>query len=113
MRLFYVTLIILSFSACTKKAADTSASSDQLKSLDEKGRTVYVANCTSCHGVDPKKDGTLGPAIFGSGLELIEEKVLNGTYPENYKPKRETKVMQKFPFLKNEIKALHAYLNTP
>lgn len=103
MKLFFLSLIILV--GCTKKAAEPD--------LVEKGRMVYVANCTSCHGVDPKLQGNLGPAIHGSSFELLEKRVIDGRYPENYKPKRETKIMQALPFLKNDIQALHAYLNKP
>jgi hypothetical protein len=33
-------------------------------------------------------------------------------YPDGYKPKRETALMPAFPELKNEIPAIHAFLNS-
>ena len=108
--------------ACTKKAEAPAPQGEalseynppaELKALIERGKTVYVANCTSCHGVDPKKDGTLGPAIHGSSLELVIKRVMEAGYPEGYQPKRSTKIMQAMPFLKDDLKALHAYLNRP
>ena len=105
-------------SACTKKTETVKTDGDpnspeQMRALVEKGRMVYVANCTSCHGVDPKHEGAMGPAVHGSSLELLEKRVVDGTYPEKYKPKRSTKIMQALPFLKGDIKTLHAYLNQP
>jgi len=75
-----------------------------------KGRAVYLANCVACHNNDPSRDGPLGPAIKGSSRELLQARVLSTSYPPNYKPKRPTKVMPQFPFLKDEIPYLAAYL---
>lgn len=75
-----------------------------------RGRAVFVANCVACHNNDPSKDGPIGPAIKGSSKELVEARVLSTTYPAGYKPKRTTKVMPQFPFLKDEIPYLAAYL---
>jgi mono/diheme cytochrome c family protein len=74
---------------------------------------VFVANCVACHNNDPSKDGPIGPAIKGSSRELLEARVLRNGYPPNYKPKRATKVMPQFPFLKSEIPYLAAYLREP
>jgi mono/diheme cytochrome c family protein len=76
----------------------------------ERGRAIFVANCVACHNNDPSRDGPIGPAIKGSSKELLEARVLSTTYPPGYKPKRPTKVMPQFPFLKNEIPHLAAYL---
>ena len=112
--LFLFALFI--FSACTKKAeiektSELSGAQESVSDLIEKGRKVYAINCTACHAMDPKKEGPLGPSVQGASFELLEKRIVDGTYPENYKPKRPTKIMQPLPFLKNDIKALHAYLN--
>ncbi len=104
-------VLALLVSACTKKTTETQGDPSDPKAMMEKGRMVYVTNCTSCHGTDPKIDGALGPAVQGASFELLEKRIIDGTYPENYKPKRDTKIMQPLPFLKNDLKALHAYLN--
>ncbi len=106
-------LLILSFglgtAACTEKSSDPAA----LKQPSaEKGQTIYRTYCTACHNSDPKKPGTLGPEIFGASKELLEARILTATYPEGYKPKRETKTMPPFPYLKNDIPSLHLYLNS-
>jgi len=102
--MFYV----LALSACSK---DSDQSSQASKNPDwERGRAVYVANCVACHNSDPSKDGPLGPALKGSPQELLEARVLSTNYPPGYKPKRPTKVMPQFPFLKSEIPYLSAYL---
>jgi mono/diheme cytochrome c family protein len=75
-----------------------------------RGRGVYLANCVACHNHDPARDGPIGPAIKGSPKELLEARVLTTSYPPNYRPKRATKIMPQFPFLKDEIPYLAAYL---
>lgn len=113
-RLFILLLAnAMVLSACTKKTETVSVDSASmtLEQLKTQGRKVYAINCTACHGVDPAKEGAMGPAVQGSSLELLEKRIIDGTYPENYKPKRPTKIMQPLPFLKSDIKALHAYLN--
>jgi hypothetical protein len=63
--------------------------------------------------MNPKKAGPLGPDIAGSSLELITARVLTVSYPPGYKPKRATKAMKPLPQLREQIPALHAYLNSP
>jgi mono/diheme cytochrome c family protein len=101
--LLYSALII---SACGGDSADSSGASPDWR----RGRAVYVANCVACHNSDPSKDGPLGPALKGSPPELIEHRVLRTEYPPGYTPKRNTKVMPTFPFLKSEVKFLAEYL---
>ena len=103
-------IFVLAFSlgACSK---DSDQGEKTAKGPDwERGRAVFVANCVACHSIDPSKDGPIGPAIKGSSKELLEARVLSTSYPPGYKPKRPTQVMPQFPFLKNEIPHLSAYL---
>ena len=81
------------------------------KSDAEKGRTLYSLHCTACHNPDPSRDGSLGPAVKGASLELLQARIVHGTYPPGYAPKRSTQVMQKLPLQPEEIQALHAFLN--
>ncbi len=76
----------------------------------EKGRQVYQAYCTSCHGSDPARDGPVGPAVKGASRELLETRVLRGTYPSGYTPKRQSSVMQPMPNLAADIPDLAAFL---
>jgi mono/diheme cytochrome c family protein len=76
----------------------------------ERGRLVFLAQCATCHGADPGQAGPIGPAVKGSSRELLEAKVLRGTYPPGYTPKRSTKVMVPMPALAGEIGALADYL---
>ena len=92
--------------SCSKEGDQSSAKSPDW----QRGRGVYLANCIACHNSDPSKDGSIGPAIAGSSKELLEARVLSTSYPPNYKPKRPTKVMPQFPFLKEELPYLAAYL---
>ena len=78
----------------------------------ELGRRAYLANCIACHNQDPAKEGTLGPAIAGSSLALVEARVMRAEYPPGYKPKRDSNLMPAQPFLKNDVPALAAYLES-
>lgn len=77
------------------------------------GRGVYLSNCIACHNANPALDGSLGPAIKGSALELVRARVLRGEYPPGYTPKRQTKIMVKLPLMEADVEAVHAYLNAP
>jgi mono/diheme cytochrome c family protein len=98
---------------CTKKSAppenQTPLTQEQLV---EKGQQIFQLNCTSCHGGDPQKDGPIGPSIAGSALPLIEARVMRAEYPAGYTPKRTTKTMVALPHLKEDLPAIHAYLNS-
>ena len=74
------------------------------------GKQVYLAECITCHHSDPTKDGPLGPAVKGSSRELLEAKVVRGTYPAGYTPKRTTALMPPMPKLAPKIPDLAAFL---
>jgi mono/diheme cytochrome c family protein len=76
----------------------------------EKGRQVWLGQCIACHNSDPARDGPLGPAVKGASRELLEERVVKGTYPPGYTPKRSSKVMPARPDLAPSIPDLAAYL---
>ncbi|HEX2438902.1 MAG TPA: cytochrome c [Methylomirabilota bacterium] len=67
--------------------------SEKLGPEAERGRQVYASQCTACHAFDPAQSGAVGPELRGSSRELLQAKVLRGTYPPGYKPKRPTAVM--------------------
>jgi mono/diheme cytochrome c family protein len=104
-RLLLVAASVLFITACSKKSDTPEPNSDR-----ERGRAAFLANCVACHNSDPSKDGPIGPAIKGSPKELIEARVLRGSYPPNYRPKRQTKIMPQFPYLEPEIPYLAAFL---
>ena len=105
MRLLILAAVLFGVS-CTKKE-------DKPVVPAEEGKRLYAVHCTACHAPDPKKDGAVGPAIWGSSLELLERRLVHGDYPPGYTPKRNTKVMVILPMLKDQIPNLHAYLNAP
>ena len=76
----------------------------------ERGRQVYVAQCTACHSSDPAQNGPLGPAVRGASRELLEARLLRGTYPSGYTPKRPSAVMQPMPHLAGSLDDLAAFL---
>jgi mono/diheme cytochrome c family protein len=69
-----------------------------------------LAQCTACHNTDPSQPGTIGPSVKGSSRDLLEAKILQGTYPSGYTPKRPTKVMVPMPQVAPELAALADYL---
>jgi mono/diheme cytochrome c family protein len=75
-----------------------------------RGKQVYLTECIACHNIDPAKDGPLGPAVKGSSQELLEARVLRGTYPPGYTPKRSTALMPAQPKLAPKIPDLAALL---
>lgn len=107
MPFFFLMLLAM---ACTKKAAPVLSEMTEAQ-LVERGASIYQMNCIACHNADPAKDGVLGPAVTGSSLELLEERIMRAQYPKDYKPKRETRAMAALPHLANEIPALKAFLN--
>ena len=76
----------------------------------ERGRQVYQSQCIACHNPDPAQAGPVGPPVKGSSRELLETKVLKGTYPPGYQPKRPTAVMQPMPQMADNIPPLSEYL---
>ena len=103
--LFAIACAMQVWTACNKR--DANADPKVLA-----GRGVYLANCIACHNMNPERDGSLGPAIKGSSLELLQARVLRGEYPPGYAPKRATKMMVKLPLMEADVEKLHAFLNS-
>jgi len=89
-------------------------SEDEVK-LIQRGKSVYSTQCIACHNSNPKEAGALGPAVAGSSLELLQHRVVTGTFPPGYTPKPAPSGgqihMPPMPHLKDEVPAIHAYLN--
>jgi mono/diheme cytochrome c family protein len=79
----------------------------------ERGRVVYRANCTACHGVEPSLPGSVGPEVARASRALLEARLLRAAYPDGYTPKRTSQAMPPMPALEAEIDALVAYLASP
>ena len=104
MRLAVAALIGLTLVGCGERpAADDAAA---------RGQTVYLAQCTACHATNPAHPGPLGPPIKGSSRELLEAKVLHGTYPAGYTPKRTSTLMPPMPQLASSLPDLAAFLGS-
>lgn len=102
-------LSLAAISACTSRSRDPKAPLP----LAEQGKRVYLAQCIACHNTDPSRDGPVGPAVAGSSLELLRARVIDGSYPPDYKPKRASKAMAPLPHLKGDLEALSAFLASP
>lgn len=109
---FVAVAVALLATGCTKKSSDSVPVAEMtVAQLSERGKSIYISNCISCHNVDPAKNGTVGPAVAGSSAELVEARLMRAEYPVNYKPKRDTRMMAAMPHLQKEIPALSAYLS--
>jgi len=120
-RLVFTLLLIMLVSNCEKKSTELEEAESDPKKLNntvalttdiEKGRMVYFANCVSCHNNNPKKPGSIGPEVYGVSIEVLTQKIISGKYPENYRPKRTSKLMPSMPHLNKEISNLHAFINS-
>ena len=120
-RLFFALLLIMLVSNCEKKSIEQETAEADQKKLNntlalttdiEKGRMVYFANCVSCHNNNPKMPGSIGPEVYGLPIDVLTQKIVSGKYPENYKPKRPSKIMPSMPHLNKEISNLHAFINS-
>jgi mono/diheme cytochrome c family protein len=78
--------------------------------LAERGRQVYLGQCTACHATDPTQPGPVGPPLKGTSREVLEAKTLRGGYPPGYQPKRKTAIMPPQPQVGGELDALAEYL---
>ena len=120
-RLFFALLLIMLVSNCEKESIKQEETEADQKKLNntvalttdiEKGRMGYFANCVSCHNNDPKKPGSIGPEVYGVSIDVLTKKIVSGKYPENYKPKRTSKIMPSMPHLSEDISNLHAFINS-
>ena len=120
-RLFFVILLMALVSNCEKKNLkqeeaevdkNNQKNSVALTNDIEKGRTVYFANCVSCHNNNPKKAGSIGPVVYGVPIDVLTQKIVSGEYPENYRPKRTSKIMPLMPHLNSQISNLYAFINS-
>jgi mono/diheme cytochrome c family protein len=74
------------------------------------GRQIYLGQCAACHASDPGQRGPVGPPVQGASRELLEARIVRGTYPPGYTPKQATQVMQPMPQLAPNINDLAAFL---
>ena len=86
-----------------------SPSGPDLSEAAQRGKTTYYTVCIACHNAKPSLEA-LGPAIAGSSRELLEARVVHGTYPPGYEPKRKSQAMPAFPHLAGNIDDLAAFL---
>jgi mono/diheme cytochrome c family protein len=104
LRVVAVAGAVLALGACGRQPLDPEA---------ERGRQVYVSQCTACHAFDPAQPGPVGPEVKGASRELLDAKLLRGSYPPGYTPKRPTSVMPPQPQIAPDIPALAAFLAAP
>jgi mono/diheme cytochrome c family protein len=101
VRRLLVVAAALALAACGREPLSPEA---------ERGRQVYLSQCTACHAFDPSQPGPVGPELKGASRELLEAKVLRGTYPPGYTPKRPTAVMPPQPQLAADLPAVAEFL---
>ncbi len=95
-------LASLAVAGCSDQRAQSPAA--------QRGRQIYLAQCTACHSPDPAQAGAVGPPLKGSSRDLLEAKLLRGTYPPGYAPKGPTAIMPQQPQVAPDIPALAEFL---
>ena len=95
--------VAVTLTACSETPAPSGPNA-------ERGRQLYLAQCIACHNQNPALAGPLGPPVKGSSRDLLESKVLKGTYPPGYTPKRPSALMPTQPAVAGEIDNLTAFL---
>lgn len=82
----------------------------------DKGKRLYMANCLQCHNRDPNKRGPIGPEIVDAPLEVMTSKIMTSRYPDplpaGFVPKRKSRAMRPIPKLKEDIPAIHAWVQS-
>ena len=101
MRWALAALVTLALAGCGEGAGDAAAA---------RGRTVYLAQCTTCHATDPARTGPVGPPVKAASRALLEARLLHAGYPPGYTPKRSSAAMPAMPQLAASIPDLAAYL---
>lgn len=112
MHLYVSFFMIFFLLSCQKEFHYESRANLILTPQEEKGKLIYHTHCILCHNPDPRIEGTIGPALYGSSLELLEARVLTRGYPEGYRPKKDSEIMPDFPELKENITEIKAYLDS-
>lgn len=112
MKLMFFTLLLGALYRIDPYQAEASPTQNEL----DKGRRIYLSNCISCHNKDPNVKGAIGPEIKNVPYEVLEAKILTGKYPEKlpagFIPKRKTKLMKPIPKIKDDLKVLHAWIDS-
>lgn len=82
----------------------------------DRGKNLYMKNCLQCHNRDPNKKGPIGPEIVDAPLEVMTSKIMTSNYPsplpEGFVPKRKSHAMRAIPKLKDDIPAIHAWVQS-
>jgi len=102
--------LALAASGCSREAGEPAV--PNRPGDPERGRLLYLANCTACHNTDPTKPGPVGPEVAGASLALVEARVLHAGYPPGYTPKRSSNVMPPLPHLAPAVPDIAAYLGS-
>ncbi|EKO17499.1 MULTISPECIES: c-type cytochrome [Leptospira] len=106
-----LTICIFSILILANCKEDENLSPEQ--KMISQGKGLYITNCSSCHNQNPALDGAVGPAVRGSNFELLKARIVEGTYPSGYTPKRTSKVMNRLPLNDEQIRSIEAFLNIP
>jgi mono/diheme cytochrome c family protein len=104
------TCFAVAAAALLTAAGACSGERAELDAAAARGRKTWENVCIACHAPDPNLDGTLGPAVAGASLELLQAKVLRGEYPPGYAPRRPGAVMPKYPYVEERLADVAAYL---
>jgi len=105
IKIRYIVLVFL-FLACAKKLPP------EKQAYYDKGKSLYIKHCITCHNPNPSRPGASGPPLKNASTELVYKKVLFGSYPDGYKPKMPGRLMKVFKgeLNKSDTDAISIYL---
>jgi mono/diheme cytochrome c family protein len=90
--------------------AETRFPTDKVQHIE--GKRLYVLYCIGCHNSNPSNAGSIGPELYTTPSNVFRTKVPEGKYPSGYKTKRRTKIMPKFPQLKDKTDLIYNYIRS-
>lgn len=108
--LFIILFTAASFNSSGQALMVTSIPTNEVQHIE--GKRIYTLTCIKCHNKDPHIKGSIAPDLFTTPREVFHTKVITGTYPDGYTPKRKTKVMPKFKHLTNDVDKIYDYIQS-
>lgn len=105
--LFIAFFTVASFNATP---AVTKIPTNEVQHLE--GQKIYKMTCAKCHNLNPHIKGSIGPDLYTTPREVFHTKVVTGTYPKDYTPKRKTRTMPRFKHLTTKVDLIYDYIQS-
>ncbi len=110
--LFGLTLTGTAYAALQPKAVPGTAGATASMQEIEAGRTLFLANCASCHGTNAQGNGQYGPSLVGVGAASVDFQVATGRMPLAAPGVQAPANRDAVNFSTEEITAMAAYIGS-